>query len=194
MTLFRRSTEGLQCHDCSVHHARPYGEPDDALMRVRIARRRQKEYAERRLDSDDHHQVVRVPLTPCPAGGPDNAQRIDAENESKPDDDQRDAEVKQTTGRRHCAPPMRSDVFSNVPLTRRTTIIVKLVRFATSFERPESLTTIAVNSVHSTAIRGAAFRSPRSLRRQAASARSGARQRASKWLAAANSRASYGDW
>src|SRR5262249_51691755 len=79
MTPFCRIAEGLQCHDYSVHHARPHGEPDDALMRVRIARRHQKEHAERRIDTDDHHQIVGVPLTPCPAGGPDDTQQIDAE-------------------------------------------------------------------------------------------------------------------
>jgi hypothetical protein len=73
---------------------RPYGEPDDALIRVRMAYRHQKEHAERRIDTNDHHQIVRVALTPCPAGGPDDAQRVDTEYESEPDDDQRDAEVK----------------------------------------------------------------------------------------------------
>src|SRR5262249_2870935 len=87
-------------------------------MRVRIARRHQKEHAERRIDTDDHHQIVGVPLTPCPAGGPDGAQQIDAEYESEPDDDQRDAEVKQTTGCRHCAPPCVRDVFPTFYQTR----------------------------------------------------------------------------
>src|SRR5262249_6740205 len=83
--------------------------PDDALVRVRITRRHQQEHAERRIEAHDHRQVVGVALPPGPAGGPDDAQRIEAEYESEADDDQRDAKVKRTTGCRHCA-PRASDV------------------------------------------------------------------------------------
>src|SRR5215470_12959652 len=104
MTPFRRVLDSLPGHDGSMHHAGPYGEPDDAFVRVRITRGHQKEYAERRVNSNDHHQVVGVALTPSPARGPNYAQRIDAQYESKADDDKRDAEIKQTIDCRHCAP------------------------------------------------------------------------------------------
>ena len=49
------------------------GEPDDAFVRVWITRGHQKEHAERCVDPHDHHQVVRVALTPGPTGGPNDA-------------------------------------------------------------------------------------------------------------------------
>jgi hypothetical protein len=74
-------------------------------VRVRITRSHQKEHTERRIDANDHHQVVGVALPPTPAGGPDDAQRIDAEYEDEADDDKRDAKTKYTIGFRHSAPP-----------------------------------------------------------------------------------------
>ena len=93
MTPLGKVVESLQGHDCSVYHAGPYGEPDDAFVRFWITRGHQKEHAERRVNAHDHHQVVGVALTPRPAGGPNDAQRIEAEYESEADDDKRDAEI-----------------------------------------------------------------------------------------------------
>src|SRR6516165_7918571 len=96
MPSFSRVAECLPSHDCSMYHARPHGEPDYAFVRVRITRRHQKEHTERGIDADDHHQVVGVAPPPSPAGGPDDAQRIEAEYANEADDDKRDAKIKHT--------------------------------------------------------------------------------------------------
>src|SRR5258708_39821027 len=101
MTAFFHVVERLKGHDAAMHQARPDGEPDEALVGLGISRGQEQKHAQRRIDGDDHHQVVRVPMSPGPAGGPDNAQWINAEYESQADDDQRDTKIKPTIGFRH---------------------------------------------------------------------------------------------
>src|ERR1035437_10927714 len=94
MTMFRCVTKGLNGHDPAVHHARPYSEPDNAPVSIGISRCNQQKHTERGIDTDDHHPIVRVSLSPNPAGGPDNAQRINTEYENQAEDDQRDTDRK----------------------------------------------------------------------------------------------------
>ena len=87
MTLFRPIVKGLNGHDPAVHHARPDREPDYAFVRVGISRCDKQKHTQRRVDTDDHHQIVRVSVSPGPARGPDNAQWINTEYESQAEDD-----------------------------------------------------------------------------------------------------------
>src|SRR5258708_26560925 len=105
MTAFLHIVEGLNGHEPSVHHARPYGEPDNALVRSGILRCEEQKHTKRRIDSDDHHQIMRVSMSPSPTGGPNNAQRINTEYESQSDNDQRDTEIKLTICVRHFSLP-----------------------------------------------------------------------------------------
>src|ERR1700682_6412158 len=105
MTAFFRVVERLKGHDRAVRHARPYGEPDETLVRLGISRCDEQKHAQCRIDDDDHHQIVRVSMSPAPAGGPDDAQRINNEYESQAEDDQRDTKIKLTIGFRHFLPP-----------------------------------------------------------------------------------------
>ena len=94
--------QGLDGHDDGVHNARPDREPDQARMRRRVLGRDDEKDAERRVDPDDHHQVVRVPLAPCPPGGPHDPQRVDAEDEDEADDDEHDTKVPNAIRVRAC--------------------------------------------------------------------------------------------
>src|SRR3954451_2525053 len=76
MAAFGRIVEGLSAHDRPVNHARPHGEPDNALVRIGVSRCDEEKYAQCRIHSDDHHQIVRISLAPSPARGPHNAQCI----------------------------------------------------------------------------------------------------------------------
>jgi hypothetical protein len=60
-----------------------------------------RQHAQRRIHSNDHHQVVGMSLSPCPARGPENTQCVYAKCESQADDDQRYAKKKQTISVRH---------------------------------------------------------------------------------------------
>src|SRR5262245_8011917 len=101
MATFSRIIEGLNSHDRAVNHARPHGEPDDALVRIGVSGRDEQKYAQCRIHSDDHQQIVRMSVAPSPARGPHNAQRIYAEYERQTDDDQGDTEKKQAICIRH---------------------------------------------------------------------------------------------
>src|SRR5215813_11494212 len=107
MTALGRVAEGLDAHDRRVNHARPHGEPDEALVSVRISCGDEQKHAQRRVHSDDHHEIVRMSLSPGPARGPENTQCIDAKYESQTDEDQGYAQKKQTICIRHFAPPKR---------------------------------------------------------------------------------------
>src|SRR6202521_1326579 len=101
MTAFFHVVERLKGHDRAVRHARPYGEPDETLVRLGVSRGQEQKHAQRRVDGDDHHQIVRVSMSPAPAGRPDDAQRINTEYESQAEDDQRDTKIKPTICIRH---------------------------------------------------------------------------------------------
>src|SRR5215467_11407097 len=107
MTALGRVAEGLNPHDRRVNHARPHGEPDEALVSVGISCGDEQKHAQRRVHSDDHHEIVRMSLSPGPARGPENTQCIYAKYESQTDDDQRHAQKKQTICIRHFASPKR---------------------------------------------------------------------------------------
>ena len=79
VAAFSRIIEGLNSHDRAVNHARPHGKPDDALVRVGISGCDKQKYAQCRIHSDDHQQIVRMSVPPSPARGPHNAQCIYAE-------------------------------------------------------------------------------------------------------------------
>jgi hypothetical protein len=95
MAAFGWIMEGLRGHDRAVNHARPHGKPDDAPVRIGISRSDEQKYAQRRINSDNHQQIVRMSLAPDPARRPHNAQRIYAEYERQTDDDEGDAEKEQ---------------------------------------------------------------------------------------------------
>jgi hypothetical protein len=101
VAAFSRIIEGLNSHDRAVNHARPHGKPDDALVRVGISGCDKQKYAQCRIHSDDHQQIVRMSVAPSPARGPHNAQCIYAEYERQTDDDQGDTEKKQAICIRH---------------------------------------------------------------------------------------------
>src|SRR5262249_33953118 len=82
MTALGRIAEGLNAHDPPVNHARPYGEPDDAFVSVGISCGDEQKHAQRRIHSKDHHQIVRMSLSPSPARGPENTKCIYAKYES----------------------------------------------------------------------------------------------------------------
>src|SRR5262245_4790990 len=96
MTALDRITDGLNAHDRRVNQARPHGKPDDVRVSVRISRGDEQKHAQRRIHSDDHHQIVRMSLSPDPTRGPDKTQGKYAKYESQADDDQRYAKKKQT--------------------------------------------------------------------------------------------------
>src|SRR5262249_10052819 len=105
MTALGRVAEGLNAHDRRVNHARPHGEPDEALVSVGISCGDEQKHAQRRVHSNDHHEIVRMPLSPSPARGPENTQCIYAKYESQTDNDQGYAKKKQTICIRHLEPP-----------------------------------------------------------------------------------------
>lgn len=75
MAAMHRVAPGLDGHDQRMHRARYRGEPDQRDMRQRVACRRDQEHAQRGVDPDDHHEIVRGgrgALVPCPAPGPDH--------------------------------------------------------------------------------------------------------------------------
>ena len=70
--------ERFHRHDDSVHDARPHGEPDQADVGLRTSRRIPEEQAQRRVQADDHHEVVglvRRAVMPCPPRRPHHGQR-----------------------------------------------------------------------------------------------------------------------
>src|SRR5262245_13655978 len=83
----------LDGHDGGVHDARPDREPDQARVRRRILAGEEEKDSERGIDSEDHHKVMRVPVAPCPAGGPHDPQGVDAEDEDEADDGEREAKI-----------------------------------------------------------------------------------------------------
>jgi len=106
--MFRRIVEGLDPHNCSVHDAGPYSEPDEAPVLIRISRCDEQKYAQRRINTYDHHEIVRVPMAPSPARGPNKAQRINTEYENQAKDDQRDTQIKYAICIRHFEPSQLS--------------------------------------------------------------------------------------
>jgi hypothetical protein len=65
--------EGLDRHDCGVDDARAHGEPDQADIGLRTSRRVPEEKAQRRVQANDHHEVVglvRSTGVPCPPRRP----------------------------------------------------------------------------------------------------------------------------
>src|SRR5690242_1654573 len=61
-----------------------------------MARRDEQEHAERRIDADDHGEIMlRVALPPDPARGPHDAPGINSEDEGQADRDQGDAKIEQ---------------------------------------------------------------------------------------------------
>src|SRR5215472_14725342 len=88
MTALGRVAHGLNAHDCRVDHARPHGEPDEARVRVGISCGDEQKHAQRRVHSNDHHEIVRMSLSPSPARGPETTQCVYAKYENYPDDDQ----------------------------------------------------------------------------------------------------------
>src|SRR5262249_14283867 len=78
MATFTRITEGLYAHDRAVNHARPHGEPDKALVRVGILRCDEQKYPERRVQADNHQQIVGLCVTPRTARGRHKANAVQA--------------------------------------------------------------------------------------------------------------------
>src|SRR5262249_57172903 len=91
----------LNSHDRGMNHTRPHREPDQASMLIRISRCEQQKDSERRVDANDHQQVVRVTMSPCPAGWPDKAEWIDSKNEDQPHGYESDPQRKQAGRVRH---------------------------------------------------------------------------------------------
>src|SRR5262245_12003691 len=106
MAAFRSVTEGLSSHDRAVNHARPHGKPYNAFVSIGISRCDEQKYAQRRIHSDNHQQIVRMYVAPSPARGPHNGQRIKAKYARETGDDQGDTQEKQAICIRHvCIPP-----------------------------------------------------------------------------------------
>lgn len=85
-----RVGERLERHDRGVDRARNRGEPDQRDMRERIARGCDQEHAQRGIDPDDHHEILRGrgrARVPGPARGPDQRERPD-EAEHQPEGDE----------------------------------------------------------------------------------------------------------
>ena len=75
-----RHLQRLPRHDAAMHQAGPHGEPDQAAVGGGIARGEDEKDAERRVNPDDHHVIVRGigrALMPGPARRPDDRQGID---------------------------------------------------------------------------------------------------------------------
>src|ERR1700685_1752837 len=79
MAHMLRVGERLDAHDATVHDTRPYCEPDEAAMRERVSRCDDQEHPERRIDAEDHLQIVRRTRVPSPAGWPNDGERVDAD-------------------------------------------------------------------------------------------------------------------
>src|SRR5271168_3828849 len=93
--------ERLYRHDDGVHDARPHGEPDQGDVGLRASRRIPEEQAQRRVQADDHHEVVgliRRAVMPCPPRRPHHGQRIEKQHH-RAEENQRDLK-KPVAGRR----------------------------------------------------------------------------------------------
>ena len=76
--------ERLHRHDDSVHDGRPHDEPDEAQVRLRLARSVQQEDTDGDVEAHDHHEVlglVRCAGMPRPPRRPHHGQRIKQESD-----------------------------------------------------------------------------------------------------------------
>jgi hypothetical protein len=64
---------------------------DTTVTREGVACRDQQKYSEGGIDADDHHQVMRMSMSPTPAGRPHHRLGVDPEDEDQSDDYQGDA-------------------------------------------------------------------------------------------------------
>src|SRR5262245_21868344 len=82
-----RIRQRLYSHDARVNHTRPHGEPDEAQVLERVAARDQQKAPQRRVDSDDHLQVMRQPVrlfhVPRPAGRPQDDERVEPDDKGQ---------------------------------------------------------------------------------------------------------------
>src|SRR5262245_12515559 len=107
MTVLLAVDEALDGHDAAMNEARPDREPDQARVRRRAPRREDEKHPECGVDADDHHQIVggnertRSRLSPHPARGPDDAERVDTEDEDQPDQDKHHTKSTKATRVRH---------------------------------------------------------------------------------------------
>jgi len=93
----------LDCHDRPMDDARPDRKPDQADVCEWVARCTQEEYPERGVDGQDHLQVLRLAGMPRPSRGPNDRERVNAEQEDQPHQQQRDSQVFDTFDVRHDA-------------------------------------------------------------------------------------------
>src|SRR4029077_3220158 len=116
MTALGRLAQALNAHDRSMNHARPHGEPDEALMSRGISGGDEQKHAQSPIHSNDHHQIVLwVSLSPYPARGPEDAQRIYSKNKRQADGNESDPEKKQASCIRHlCISCTSSRSFANL--------------------------------------------------------------------------------
>src|SRR5262245_35243717 len=82
MAEFVPVVQGLCRHDCSVHNARPDRERDQTTMLGWVARRQNEKNSQHRIDPADHLQIIlAVPAMPDPARRPDQAHRVNEEED-----------------------------------------------------------------------------------------------------------------
>src|SRR6185503_9770088 len=82
-------------HDSTVHDTRPYGEPDKAQVGEWIACGQDQENTQSRVDTNDHHRVIRMTNVPGPSGWPEEHERIEGKARDS-DDEQCDTQVTET--------------------------------------------------------------------------------------------------
>src|SRR5262245_13207659 len=89
-----------------MRYAGPNRKPNEAAVRKWIAGGKHEEDSERRVDRQDHLQVLGLADMPRPTRRPKNRQRVHPEQEDEPNKEQRDSQEFDAITVRHGLPPV----------------------------------------------------------------------------------------